>query len=158
MRIINSNQDAEVIVTAENITAASNEQYQRIADGKEQIIELLRRQGFRITKQRRQILDVIFDYECASCKEIYYRAIQKDSKIGMATVYRMVNTLTDICVLKVTSFKPQTRSGAGNGCEITTIRHGVVELTEMEWKSLLSAALQKKGINPAEEITKVVIK
>ncbi len=148
-----------MIITAENKAAEmSNEKYQRIADGKEQIVDQLRRQGFRITKQRRQILDVIFDYECASCKEIYYRAIQKDSRIGMATVYRMVNTLTDIGVLKVTSFKPQTASGAGKGCEITTTHHGVIELTENEWQSLLSAALQRKGINADEKIRKVVIK
>ena len=38
----------------------------------------------------------MFEHECASCKEIYYQAIQRDPGIGMATVYRMVNTLESI--------------------------------------------------------------
>ena len=62
-----------------------------------------------MTKQRELILDIVFEHECASCKEIYYQAIQHDPGIGMATVYRMVNTLTDIGVLKVATLKPQDR-------------------------------------------------
>lgn len=137
---------------------AENEQYQRITDEKEQILELLRRKGFRITKQRRQILDVIFEHECASCKEIYYRAIQKNSRIGMATVYRMVNTLTDLGVLKETSMKPQTLKGTGNGCEVILKNQDVIRLTETEWKELLSGLLRKKGIRAGNEIAKVIIK
>lgn len=136
----------------------TSERYQWVTREKEQILELLRQKGFRVTKQRRQILDVIFEYECASCKEIYYRAIQKNSRIGMATVYRMVNTLTDLGILKMASLKPETSRGPGNGCEITLRSKEVVELTEGEWKELLSGALQKKGIHPRSEIEKVVIK
>ena len=125
---------------------------------KEQILELLRQQGFRVTKQRRQILDVILEYECTSCKEIYYRAIQKNSRIGMATVYRMVNTLTALCVLKLASMKTETKKGPGNGCEITLQNHEVIELSEGEWKDMLGIALRKKGIHLGSEIEKVVIK
>lgn len=34
--------------------------------------------------------------ECSCCKEIYYRASALDPKIGVATVYRMINTLESI--------------------------------------------------------------
>lgn len=125
---------------------------------KDQILELLRQQGFRVTKQRRQILDVILEHECTSCKEIYYRAIQKNSRIGMATVYRMVNTLTDLGVLKMASLKPETQKGAGNGCEITLRNQEVIELSEGEWKDILSTALRKKGFHSGSEIERVVIK
>ena len=63
---------------------------------KELVLQKLREKGCRITKQRRMLLDVILQEECASCKEIYYRAKQKDDRIGTATIYRMVNLLEEI--------------------------------------------------------------
>lgn len=66
------------------------------AEQKQLIIERLRRQGCRITKQREVLLDVILEGDCASCKEIYYRAFKLDHSIGIATVYRMVNKLEEI--------------------------------------------------------------
>ena len=63
---------------------------------KQSIIERLKEDGCRITKQRLMLLDIILEDECSSCKEIYYRASKKDPSIGTATVYRMINTLEDI--------------------------------------------------------------
>ena len=134
-----------------------NEQYERICQGKGEILKLLREQGFRVTRQRELILDIIFEHDCASCKEIYYQAIQTDSGIGMATVYRMVNTLTDIGVLKVASLKPQTPAGPGHGCEILLKNHSRVLFDGAEWAELLRNALRLKGINAGEEILQVTI-
>ena len=67
-----------------------------IVESKELIIEKLKENGCRITKQRLVLIDIILEDECQSCKEIYYKAAQIDHKIGMATVYRMVNTLEEI--------------------------------------------------------------
>lgn len=69
---------------------------QELLEQKEIIIQKLKARGCRITKQRLMLLDIILEDECASCKEIYYRASQKDATIGTATVYRMINTLEDI--------------------------------------------------------------
>lgn len=66
---------------------------------KELVIQKLRENGCRITKQRLILLDIIFEGDCFSCKEIYYRAVKRDSGIGTATVYRMINTLEDIGVI-----------------------------------------------------------
>ena len=63
---------------------------------KQIIIERLKEDGCRITKQRLMLLDIILEDECSSCKEIYYREKKKDPSIGTATVYRMINTLEDI--------------------------------------------------------------
>ena len=63
---------------------------------KEVIVGKLKDSGCRITKQRLILLDVILEGECASCKEIYYRASKIDHSIGTATVYRMINTLEEI--------------------------------------------------------------
>ena len=58
-----------------------------------------KKNGCRITKQRLILLDIILEGNCNSCKEIYYKAAKKDSSIGTATVYRMINTLEDIGVI-----------------------------------------------------------
>ena len=63
---------------------------------KDLIIQKLKEQGLRITKQRLILLDIILEEDCSCCKEIYYKASQKDDKIGSATVYRMINTLEEI--------------------------------------------------------------
>ena len=62
--------------------------YHRTQMKRELIIQKLREQGCRITRQRRILLDIILEEECSCCKEIYYKALQKDSSIGPATVYR----------------------------------------------------------------------
>lgn len=63
---------------------------------KELVLQKLREKGCRITKQRRMLLDVILQEECASCKEIYYKAKKEDDSIGIATIYRMINLLEEI--------------------------------------------------------------
>ena len=63
---------------------------------REEIIQQLRAHGCRITKQRLAILDTILEGDCSSCKEIHYKASKLDPGIGMATVYRMVNSLEEI--------------------------------------------------------------
>ena len=44
---------------------------------KQIIIERLKEDGCRITKQRLMLLDIILEDECSSCKEIYYRASKR---------------------------------------------------------------------------------
>lgn len=65
-------------------------------EAKERIIQKMKEQGCRITRQRLILLDVILENDCSSCKEIYYRASKRDKSIGAATVYRMFNTLEEI--------------------------------------------------------------
>ena len=63
---------------------------------KERVIQELRSQGKRMTKQRMVLLDVILSGKWNCCKEIYYEAAKRDAAIGMATVYRMVSRLQHI--------------------------------------------------------------
>lgn len=65
-------------------------------DTRKRIIERLRENGCRITKQRLKLIDVILENECSSCKEIYYKAVEADEKIGIATVYRMLSALEEV--------------------------------------------------------------
>ena len=77
-----------------------NQQYQRGSMQRSAIVDRLRREGCRITKQRKIILDIILQEECTCCKEIYFLASKRDPNIGMATIYRMINLLEEIGALK----------------------------------------------------------
>ena len=66
---------------------------------KEQVIDEFQKRGMRITQQRRMLLDVILEGNWKNCKEIFYEARKRDTKLGMATVYRTVSTLEEIGVL-----------------------------------------------------------
>ena len=66
---------------------------------KEVIIQKMKDSGCRITKQRMILLDIILEEDCSCCKEIYFKASKKDYKIGVATVYRMINSLEEIGVI-----------------------------------------------------------
>lgn len=63
---------------------------------KEIIIKNLKGNGHRLTKQRLTLINIILENNCASCKEIYYRASKVDRKIGVATTYRMIRLLEEI--------------------------------------------------------------
>lgn len=132
----------------------------RVTQEKDAILALLKKNGFRITRQRKLILDIVFEHECTCCKEIYYEALMKDSSIGIATVYRMINTLTDLGVFqaavpyrKLYQFASNeempdcdTRSfSADRGCRIVLENQKVVELTDKEWQQLLRKAVAAKG-------------
>ena len=42
------------------------------------------------------IIDIVLENECSCCKEIYYKASKMQNRIGIATVYRLVNSLEEI--------------------------------------------------------------
>ena len=60
------------------------------------VIRQLKENGYRITAQRRMLLEIILENQYSSCKEIYFAAKERDRKVGMATVYRMVQILEDM--------------------------------------------------------------
>lgn len=72
------------------------ESYERTQMQREIILEKLKERGCRITRQRVNLLDIILENEISSCKEIFYKALEHEDKVGVATVYRMVNLLEEI--------------------------------------------------------------
>lgn len=78
-------------VTAMDTNSMSNQEI---------VLRELRRQGKRITGQRKVILDIILQQDWENCKDIYYEALKVDSSIGIATVYRMLDTLEEIGILQ----------------------------------------------------------
>ena len=52
----------------------NQQKYERTQMQREIVIQRLKEQGCRITKQRMVLLDIILNENCSSCKEIYYKA------------------------------------------------------------------------------------
>ena len=65
----------------------------------DEILKRLRDEGYRITSQRRLIIEAILANDCSCCKEIYSQVRKKDPDIGIATVYRMIKTLEEIGIV-----------------------------------------------------------
>jgi Fur family ferric uptake transcriptional regulator len=125
---------------------------------KDIIVQRLRDSGCRITKQRLMLLDIILEEECASCKEIFYKASKMDKSIGAATVYRMINTLEEVGAI---SRKNMYRIACGTeSCDQTacTIRlddTSVLELSAAKWNQVIREGLRSLGYVDGQHVVSV---
>ncbi|MDO5136522.1 MAG: transcriptional repressor [Eubacteriales bacterium] len=132
--------------------------YARTRMEKELVMEKLREQGCRITRQRRLILDAIMESECSCCKEIYYKVQEKDKNIGPATVYRMVNVLEGIGAI---SRKNMYRiSGNGlpaekKGCTVRLNDNTVCRLSQKDWAEVVRAGLKACGLSAGQGVAEI---
>ncbi len=62
------------------MNSCQNQQYQRSNMQRSAIMDRLRQEGCRITRQRKIILDIILKEECTCCKEIYFMASKERSE------------------------------------------------------------------------------
>lgn len=126
---------------------------------KEIIVETLKNQGYRITKQRLMLLDVILGEDCSSCKEIYYKASKLDNRIGTATVYRMVNTLEEIGAI---SRKNMYRIACGMNCEqenacVIELNDGTeISLSGAKWNQVIQEGLEACGYLNGKKVQSVI--
>lgn len=112
---------------------------------KDMIIQKLKENGCRITKQRKLILDIILEQECSCCKEIYYRASEKDKRIGFATVYRMVNILEEIGAISRKNMY-RIMEDAPEGIHMVKLDDDtVLELPERKWQEVIQSGLEQCG-------------
>ena len=122
--------------------------YQRTQMQKDMVIQRLKEEGYRITKQRQIILDIILGNDCSCCKEIYYKASLLDKGIGVATVYRMVSLLEEIGAIsrKITN---QTFCGPECSeekfCVVQFDNHTKLELSAGEWEQIMHEGLMACG-------------
>ena len=135
--------------------------YRRTRMQKELIIEKLREKGCRITKQRLMLLDIILEEEYTSCKEIYYKALKRDSNIGTATVYRMVNTLEEIGAINRNSMyqiacdKECEREDA---CTVELDDNTVYHLSAKNWNQVIKEGLRACGYMEKQNIRAVTVR
>ena len=136
------------------------EKYHRTKMKKEVILQRLKENGCRITKQRKMLLDIILQEECTCCKEIYYKATTLDSSIGAATVYRMVNLLEEIGAI---NRKNMYRISCGmncnreNTCVIELDDQTIFRLSSGEWYKIISEGLQCCGYVGTQKVASVVV-
>ncbi len=144
-----------------NRKAQDSRSYHRTQMQKEMVIQKLKEQGGRITKQRLMLLDIILEEDCSCCKEIYYKAVKRDSRIGTATVYRMINTLEEIGAI---SRKNMYKIACGeecaveNACTIELDDHTTYHLSANKWNAVITAGLQACGYLDNQGIKSVIVK
>lgn len=112
---------------------------------KKYLIDELKKNGFRITKQREMLLDIILENDCSCIKEIYYKAQKKDKNIGFATVYRMVNMLENMGFINRKNMYRIACSEtckAGQGCLIEFDDDSKLELSGTDWNKVIYEGLK----------------
>ena len=143
---------------SEKTAYETHEAYQRTKMQKDMILERLRDQGCRITRQRQLILDIILEEDCSCCKEIYYKVQEKDKNIGPATIFRMVNMLEKIGAI---SRKNMYRiSGCEtcwqeNGCTVRLSDDTVCKLPSEVWKQVVREGLKNMGYIGDQDIESI---
>ena len=134
--------------------------YHRTKMQKEMVLQQLRERGCRITKQRQMLLDVILQEECASCKEIYYKAASIDSSIGSATVYRMVNLLEEIgAISRKNMYKISCCMNCDkeDACMIELDDDTICRLSAQNWYRVISEGSKMCGYVKNQKVRNVTV-
>jgi len=135
--------------------------YHRTQMQKEMVLQKLKEKGCRITKQRLVLLNIILEEECSCCKEIFYRAVEIDNRIGVATVYRMINALEEIGAI---SRKNMYKITCGAECEVENVctvefdDDTICHLSANKWNTVIHAGLSACGYINGQEIRSVIVK
>ena len=127
---------------------------------KDQIIEKLKENGCRITKQRLMLIDIILENDCSSCKEIFYKASRADHRIGVATVYRMINALEKIgAISRKNMYKVECSDncGAQGGCEIILDDNTICRLSPGNWNKVVREGMRRCGYLKNQKIAKIKV-
>ena len=135
--------------------------YEKAQMQREMILLRLKEKGCRITRQRLRLIDIILENECSSCKEIFYRALEEDDKLGVATVYRMVNLLEEIGAISRKNMYRVSYSencAMENACTIELDDGTVHQLSAKKWNSVIRAGLKSCGYLASQKVTSVAIK
>lgn len=138
-----------------------NQTVKQLIHHRDQILQILRQKGYRITNQRKIIIDVILKKDCSSCKEIFYQANAIDPTIGIATVYRMIKTLEEI---EAIDRKNMYTIDYGAKLEwnkelfLYLKSKKVLQMSMKEWKIVMEEGLRARGYLYMDEIENVVVK
>ena len=126
---------------------------------KDEIIARLREKGFRITKQRELLIDIILEENHSCCKEIYVLAHKKDPGIGTATVYRTVTALEQIGALeRKTAFQLCGRERESRiYCLVEMEDDSTVELDDTAMERIIGKGLAGCGYSEGKGIKNIRI-
>lgn len=137
-----------------------SEQYCLSKMDKNVIMARLREKGGRVTRQRKILLDIILSREFSNCKEIYYDAIKVFPKIGMATIYRTVNTLEEIGALhkrNIYCIKNEKPLEVGE-CLIELADGSTMNFNAESLKKMLEREMEDRGFLKGRRVNKIYVK
>ena len=130
----------------------------RIHMQREMILRKLKEGGYRITKQRIAVIDIILENDCGSCKEILYKTSKINKKIGTATVYRTLNMLEEIGAINRRNhykFSEMTEPAEGRVITVMLEDGGKLHLDAAEWNRVLQTGLRDCGYLKDERVLSV---
>ncbi|MFA9378647.1 MAG: transcriptional repressor [Lachnotalea sp.] len=134
--------------------------YHRTKMQKEIILEKLKEKGCRITKQRILIIDIILENECGCCKEIYYKLCIMDRSIGIATVYRLINTLEEIgAISRKNMYKVSYSENCimKNACTVILEDNTTYHLSGQKWHEIIKVGLTSCGYLQNQNIASITL-
>ena len=137
---------------------AEQTDYERTKMQKKLIIQKLKEQGCRMTKQRLVVLDIILEEECTCCKEIYYQVSKKDKCIGKATIYRMINALEDIGAINLKNRYKVACEMLGETEKAYAIEldnHTMIYLSLPKWHQIVQSGLAACGYLDGHEVYRI---
>lgn len=125
---------------------------------KEEIIARLKENGFRITKQRELLIDIILNGNNSCCKEVYYLAQKKDPGIGTATVYRTVDALEKIGALeRKMDFRLCREEKQCRKCVVELEDGSVVELDYKAFRKVIEKGMECCDYSKGKRVKNIMI-
>lgn len=128
---------------------------------RDMIVTRLKERGCRITRQRLHLIDIILENECSSCKEIFYKAAEVDSKLGTATVYRMVNLLEEIgAISRKNMYKVAYPENCTmeNAATVFFADGSQEQLSAKKWNKIVRAGLEACGYLKEKEYLSLAVR
>ncbi|MCM1082235.1 MAG: transcriptional repressor [Clostridium sp.] len=127
----------------------------------ESIIARLKEKGLRLTEPRKLIINIVANEEFSCCKEVYFLAHKKDPRIGIATVYRMINILEEVGAISKKNLQKTVCTGRccdmKGGCTVVTDKSKQIILSEADIEEALKYIMEKNGYSNVEEIKAVLV-
>lgn len=125
---------------------------------KDEIIAKLRENGFRVTKQRELLIDIILNRHYSCCKEVYFLAHKNDPGIGTATVYRTVDALERIGALeRKTDFRLCREEKQCKKCLVELEDGSIVELDDKSVEKVIEKGLECCEYSKGKRVKSIMI-
>ena len=128
----------------------------RIQMQREHILQKLKEQGYRVTKQRIAVIDIILENDCGSCKEIIYWISKMNKSIGTATIYRTLNMLEEIgAINRRSSYQVSAVENEKSGVVVMLENGEEIHLDTEEWNEVMQKGLETCGYLKGEKILSI---
>lgn len=144
-----------------NIIKHNNSYLEKIINKRKIVIDDLKKRGYKITKKRLLIIDIILNNRCACCKEIYWEAVQRDPSIGIATVYRMMKILEEIGAIAQNNLYEITCEYIdcmNEECVVVLKNKETIHLSAETWARVIESGLYKEKIIKDGELETVLLR